>query len=60
VGIVGNILGSAEVNIAGMQVSRDDSGHAMIVLTVDSEIPQGSLDSIVVEVGAHYGRAISV
>jgi D-3-phosphoglycerate dehydrogenase / 2-oxoglutarate reductase len=60
VGIVGNILGSAEVNIAGMQVSRDDSGHAMIVLTVDSEIPQDSLDAIVSEVGAHYGRAISV
>ena len=38
VGVVGRVLGEAGVNIGGMQVSRDDRGHALIVLTVDSEI----------------------
>ncbi|MGA0067176.1 MAG: phosphoglycerate dehydrogenase, partial [Candidatus Nanopelagicales bacterium] len=40
VGTVGRILGEADINIGGMQVSRDESGeHAVIVLTVDSAVP---------------------
>lgn len=60
VGIVGNILGKEDVNIAGMQVSRDDTGHALIVLTVDSEIPSESIDLIASEIMAHSGRAVNL
>lgn len=36
VGIVGQILGDARVNIAGMQVSRREvGGEALMVLTID-------------------------
>lgn len=60
VGIVGNLLGKDQVNIAGMQVSRDDSGHALIVLTVDSEVAPESIDQIVAQIGAHSGRAVNL
>jgi len=60
VGIVGNILGADQINIAGMQVSRDETGHALIVLTVDSEISQSSIDQIVSEISAHSGRAVNI
>jgi D-3-phosphoglycerate dehydrogenase len=60
VGVVGRVLGEAHVNIGGMQVSRDDSGHALIVLTVDSEIPADRLEAIVAEIGAHSGKAVDL
>ncbi|MPZ62082.1 MAG: phosphoglycerate dehydrogenase [Propionibacteriales bacterium] len=44
VGIVGRILGEADINIAGMQVSRDHmGGHALVTMTVDSAIPAAVL-----------------
>ena len=44
VGTVGQILGNANVNIAGMQVARDTKGgHALVVLSVDSAIPAETL-----------------
>ncbi len=60
VGVVGNLLGRENVNIAGMQVSRDDTGHALIALTVDSEIAPESIDLIVSEIQAHSGRAVNL
>ena len=40
IGVVGRMLGEADVNIAGMQVARDDKrGKALVALTVDSAIP---------------------
>jgi D-3-phosphoglycerate dehydrogenase len=47
VGTVGQILGQAEVNIAGMQVARDaKGGHALVALSVDSAIPSEVLEEI--------------
>jgi D-3-phosphoglycerate dehydrogenase len=47
VGTVGQILGQAQVNIAGMQVARDaKGGHALVALSVDSAIPADVLDEI--------------
>ena len=47
VGTVGQILGDAGVNIAGMQVSRDaKGGQALVALSVDSAIPAETLDEI--------------
>jgi D-3-phosphoglycerate dehydrogenase / 2-oxoglutarate reductase len=53
VGIVGQLLGQAAINIAGMQVSRTvEGGAALMVLTVDSAIPATTLDDIAQAVGA--------
>jgi len=61
VGIVGQILGTQAINIAGMQVCRDArGGHALIVLTVDSALPPGVLDEITSSIGAVYGRAVDL
>lgn len=60
VGVVGRILGEAGVNIGSMQVSRDDTGHALIVLSVDSAIPAESLDAITTQIEAHSGRAVAL
>jgi D-3-phosphoglycerate dehydrogenase / 2-oxoglutarate reductase len=47
VGTVGQILGRAQVNIAGMQVARDaKGGHALVALSVDSAIPADVLEEI--------------
>ena len=52
VGAVGKLLGDADVNIAGMQVSRiDDLGKALVALTVDSAIPDDVVAAIATEVG---------
>lgn len=61
VGVVGQILGSEGINIAGMQVSRDArGGHALIVLTVDSAIPPLVLDDIISTIGAVVGRTVDI
>jgi len=60
VGVVGRVLGEASVNIGGMQVSRDEGGHALIVLTVDSAVPSDRIDAIVAEIGAHSGKAVDL
>jgi D-3-phosphoglycerate dehydrogenase / 2-oxoglutarate reductase len=61
VGIVGQILGSQGINIAGMQVCRDArGGHALIVLTVDSALPPATLTEITSSIGAVVGRAVDL
>jgi len=61
VGKVGNILGGAGVNIAGMQVARQGrGGHALMVLTVDSALPAATLTEITETIGAHSGRKVDL
>jgi D-3-phosphoglycerate dehydrogenase len=61
VGTVGRILGEAGVNIAGMQVSRDQrGGHALVAMTVDSAIPAPVLDEIVAAIGAERARQVDL
>jgi D-3-phosphoglycerate dehydrogenase / 2-oxoglutarate reductase len=61
VGVVGQILGTQGINIAGMQVCRDTrGGHALIVLTVDSALPPAVLDEITASIGAVVGRAVDL
>jgi D-3-phosphoglycerate dehydrogenase / 2-oxoglutarate reductase len=61
VGVVGQILGSEAINIAGMQVCRDArGGHALIVLTVDSALPPVVLDDITATIGAVVGRSVDL
>jgi D-3-phosphoglycerate dehydrogenase len=61
VGVVGRILGETNVNIAGMQVSRDrKGGKALVAMAVDSAIPQAALDEIVREIDAENARSIDL
>ena len=61
VGELGRILGEHGVNIAGMQVSRDEQGgHALIAMTVDSAIELSAMDEIVEAIGAHEGRTLDL
>jgi len=61
VGIVGQILGDAGVNIAGMQVSRREiGGETLMVLTADSAIPPAALSEIAHRVGATSARAVDL
>ena len=61
VGTVGQILGEAGVNIAGMQVSRDTKGgRALVALSVDSPIPAEILAEIESAMHAVSARAVSL
>ena len=61
VGIVGRILGEAEVNIAGMQVARDaKGGAALVALSVDSAIPGEALEEIEQAIAATSVRAANL
>ena len=59
VGIVGGLLGEAQVNIASMQVARlSEGGEALMTMSVDSPIPEGILDEIVERVKMRDARLI--
>ena len=61
IGAVGQLLGDADVNIAGMQVSRDDDvGKALVALTVDSTIPADVIAAIEKEIGAETVRVVDL
>lgn len=61
VGKVGQLLGEAGLNIAGMQVARAEAhGEALAVLTVDAEVPAGVLADIASEIGAVSARTVSL
>ena len=61
IGAVGRLLGDADVNIAGMQVSRDDdAAKALVALTVDQTIPDDVLAAIEKEIGAETVRVVNL
>lgn len=61
VGTLGQILGTAEVNIAGMQVARDErGGQALVALSVDSPIPADTLGEIEEAISASSVRAANL
>jgi D-3-phosphoglycerate dehydrogenase len=61
VGTVGRILGESEVNIAGMQVSRDTKGgQALVALSVDSVITAAALAEIAQAIDATTIRAVDL
>lgn len=61
VGTVGQVLGQADVNIAGMQVARDaKGGQALVALSVDSAIPADTLAEIEQAIDASSIRAVDL
>ena len=61
VGAVGNTLGTAKINIAGMQVSREAAGgKALMALTVDSSVSDSVTESLKKEIEADLVRSVSL
>jgi len=61
VGAVGNALGSAKINIAGMQVARESAGgNALMALTVDSAVSDSVAESLKKETGADLVRSVTL
>ena len=61
VGAVGNSLGSANINIAGMQVAREAAGgKALMALTVDSTVSDSVTAAIKKEISADLVRSVSL
>ena len=61
VGAVGNALGKAGINIAGMQVARSAAGgQALMALTVDSQISDDLITSVKKETGAELVRSVTL
>ena len=53
IGIVGNVLGAAGINVAQMSVGRDGN-KALMFLTVDQNIPDEVVEKIASDVGTEY------
>jgi D-3-phosphoglycerate dehydrogenase len=61
VGAVGNALGSAKINIAGMQVARISAGgNALMALTVDSAVSDAVAETVKKETGAEVVRSVTL
>jgi D-3-phosphoglycerate dehydrogenase len=61
VGVVGNVLGKLEINIADMQVGRTQlGGQALMALTVDSVIPKETIKIIAEDTGASLVRFVNL
>ncbi|WP_238385211.1 phosphoglycerate dehydrogenase [Nesterenkonia muleiensis] len=61
VGALGRILGEHQVNIAGMQVSQNTrEGRALAVLSVDTALPPGVLETIAAEVDAALAAEVDL
>jgi D-3-phosphoglycerate dehydrogenase len=61
VGAVGNSLGTAKINIAGMQVAREAAGgKALMALTVDSPVSEAVAETIKKEISADLVRSVSL
>jgi D-3-phosphoglycerate dehydrogenase len=61
VGAVGNALGNAKINIAGMQVARESAGgSALMALTVDSPVSDAVAETVKKETGAELVRSVTL
>jgi D-3-phosphoglycerate dehydrogenase len=61
VGIVGNALGKANINIAGMQVSRTNAGgDALMAITVDSLVSAQVVADLKKETGATQVQSVNL
>lgn len=61
VGTVGNLLGSAGINIAGMQVARNKAGgEALMAITVDSAVSDALVASVAKGTGAQLVRSVTL
>ena len=61
IGKVGTIFGEAGINIATMDVGRRaQGGDALMVLTVDSDVPAATLDAVAEAIDARHTRTVTL
>jgi D-3-phosphoglycerate dehydrogenase / 2-oxoglutarate reductase len=61
VGAVGNLLGDANINIAGMQVSRQTrGGDALVTMAVDSAVPHKVAEQVRAAMNAKLLRVVDL
>jgi len=61
IGIIGGILGKSEINIANLQLARETKGgNALVVITLDSEIPQSVLSEIANALDAKFAKTVNL
>ncbi len=61
IGTTGGLLGQASINIASMQVSRNNAGgQALMTMSVDSAITSEILEQISHGIGATFARTVSL
>lgn len=61
VGAVGNALGKANINIAGMQVARASAGgDALMAITVDSPVSDAIVSAVAKETSAVLVRSVTL
>jgi D-3-phosphoglycerate dehydrogenase len=61
VAVYGKEFGEASINIAGMQIARKAAGGpALSVLTVDSPVPDGLLETVRSAISADLLREIEI
>jgi len=61
VAVYGKEFGEASINIAGMQIARQNAGgQALSVLTIDSPAPEGLLEKVRVAIDADLLREIDI
>jgi len=61
IGKVGTIFGAAGINIATMDVGRRaQGGDALMVLTVDSDVPAATLDAVAEAIEARHTRTVTL
>ena len=61
IGTVGSVLGDAAINVGGMQVARADAaGTALMLLSVDSELPYEVAARIAAAIGAEQFAVVNL
>jgi D-3-phosphoglycerate dehydrogenase len=61
IGKTGTILGKLNINISGMVVGRDTvRGDAVMILTVDDEVPAATLKQMISEAGLYDARYVKL
>ena len=61
IGSIGTILGEANINVGVMQIGRDTvGGNAVMILTVDHEIPEDVLEKLVALDNVHNAVKIKL
>jgi len=61
VAVYGKEFGEASINIAGMQIARQNAGgQALSVLTIDSPAPEGLLEKVRIAIDADLLREIDI
>ena len=61
VAVYGREFGDAGINIANMQIARTGAGgKALTVLTIDSKVPDGLLETVRIAIDAELVREIDV